>query len=772
VSRRRGQLPRTERTNLPAELTPFVDRDVDVGVLTQQIQDTRLLSLLGPAGIGKTRLALRIASTVRRQFQDGVWWVQLAPVTDSELLPSVIAGVLAIPEARPGETLAVLDAALSARHMLLVLDNCEHLVDAVAVVVDHLLQFCHKLTVLTTSRERIGLVGESIWRVSPLGLPELSRPYPPDELERVEAVALFVERARRANPRFAIVPSDAGHVVDLVRRLDGMPLAVELAAAWMETLSPEELARELDDRYRFLVGKRLVSDRHPGLWAAIESSYDRLDDAAQSLLRQLGVFAGGWNLGAMTSVCRLESGAAVEVLGRLVDHSFVEVVPTKEGPTRYRMLEVLRRFALDKLEETGHLEATTGRLADYVASMAERASPSLTGREGPRWLAMLDADLANVRAVFATRSAPAHEPKRRLAVSMVPYWLLRGLMDEGRGHLGEVVDQVGPVSPAAVAVLNGLSWLSWAQGDLGMAARRARGAFRAARRAGDRRGAANALLRLAQAQFDAARPATAGRTTHHARHIASDLADQRLVAECALQLGQVALVEGRLEEAERSVSESVRLLTEAGPVYRRSNAQVTLGRVFLYQGRVREAEEVLRESLAVASELAMVRPTVPILESLAAVAADRGDSGRAARLAGAAAGLLERTGAQPPTTAPMRAAIVARWQPALRAPGAARAFAEGRGMATPHAIAYALGGPMAVETRSTRPAPRVRQVLTNRQLTVARLVAQGLSNKEIANRLVISDRTAEGHVEQIFNRLGFNSRAQIAAWVVKHDEGA
>ena len=738
----------------------------------QLLHDTRLLSLLGPAGIGKTRLALRLASMVRRQFPDGVWWVQLAPVTDGELLPAVIAGVLGIREAGPGETLAVLDAALSAQQMLLVLDNSEHLVDPVAVVVDHLLRGCPRLTVLTTSRERIGLVGESVWRVPPLAVPDRNQRYEPHELERVEAVALFVDRARRVDPRFSIHRANAKQVAELVSRLDGLPLAVELAAAWMEALSPGELAQELDDRYRILVGRRVVSERHAGLWAAIESGYDRLDQAAQSLFCQLGVFAGGWNLGAMTSVCRLESGAAVEGLGRLVDHSLVEVVPTTEGPTRYRLLEVLRRFALERLEMTGRLDATTRRFVDHVVSMAERASPSLDGSEGPRWVAMLDADLDNIRAVFATAGEWAVEPRLRLAVDLVPYWLWRGLVDEGRGHLREVVAAVSAPSPAAVGALNGLSWLSWAQGDLSMAARRARGAFRAARHSSDRRGAANALLRLAQAQFDAARPATAGLTTKRAREIATDVGDARLTAECDLQLGQVALVEGQLAEAEELVSESVRLLTVTGPVHRLANARVTLGRLYLQQGRTTAAEEALLKSLAVAREFAMVRPSVPILESLAAVAADRGDHGRAARLAGAAAGLLERGGARPPSTAPMRTAVVARWQPALRAPGAEKALAEGRRMEPQQAIAYALREPAPADTRPQRAREPVHQVLTRRQVVVARLVSQGLSNREIAKRLVISERTAEGHVEQIFNRLGFNSRAQIAAWVVRHDAQA
>jgi non-specific serine/threonine protein kinase len=754
---------------LPPELTPFVNRERELAALSSLIHDGRLLSLLGGPGVGKTRLAIRLAGMVRRHFRDGVCFVELTAVTDGGLLPAVIAGALGILEGRAGDTATALGAALSSRKVLLVLDNCEHLVDAVARLLDQLLRTCPDLTVLTTSRERIGVVGERAWRVPPLRVPNRELSYVPEQLETNAAVALFLERARRASASFAITTGNAAGVVELVRCLDGLPLAIELAAGWMATLAPGELVREVNRRYQILVARdRVVSERHSSLWAAIESGYERLDPASQELFCQLAVFAGGWNLGAMTTVCQLASEPAVEVLDRLVDYSFVTVVATTEGPTRYRLLEVVRSFAMAKLQESGRYAETQARFVERMVDLAESASVSVTSREGPRWLTALDAELDNLRAVLTADPPLRPELRLRLAVALVPYWHFRGLFNEGRRHLREVVAGADPAAPALVSVLNGLSWLSWAQGELASAARHARQAFATARRAGDRRGMAFALLRLAQAQFDAGRPAAAARTVARAAQTAEELHDQRLAAECILQLGQVAMVEGRLGEAAVLLRDSVRLLGASGHVDREAVALLVLGRLCLRQGRPEEAEALLIKSLTTLRDFALARHSVPILESLAAVAAVRGDDARAARLAGAAAGLLERMGARPPTTAPMRSALVAQVESALEAPGGARAYGAGRTMELRQAIAFALGDPATEERPRTRTAG-TPSTLTARQVEVARLIAQSMSNKEVAARLSISERTVEGHVEQICNKLGFNSRVQIAAWVIRRD---
>jgi DNA-binding NarL/FixJ family response regulator len=457
------------------------------------------------------------------------------------------------------------------------------------------------------------------------------------------------------------------------------------------------------------------------------------------------------------------------VLDRRVDYSLVTVVATAEGPTRYRQLEVVRSFAMSKLQDSGRHAETHARFVEHVVGVAETASAGLTSREGPRWLAALDAELGNLRAVLTVDPPLAPGPRLRLAAALIPYWHFRGLFNEGRRYLREAAAAAGAPAPELVQVLNGLSWLSWAQGELGSAARHARQAFAAARRAGDRRGAASALLRLAQAQFDAGRTTDAARTTGRAAGTAEELRDQRLTAECVFQTGQIAMVEGRLDEAGTLLRDSVRLLSASEHVDREAVALLVLGRLCLRQGRPEEAEALLLRSLSALREFALARHSVPMLESLAAAAAVRGDDARAARLAGAAAGLLERMGARPPRTAPMRSALLAQVESALRAPAGARAYAAGRSMELRQAIAFALGDQAAAEDRPQARSGVAPSGLTARQVEVARLIAKGLSNKEVAARLSISERTVEGHVEQICNKLGFNSRVQIAAWVIHRD---
>jgi len=758
------------RDNLPSQLTPFVDRDRELAELSRIVLDTRLCSLVGPAGIGKTRLALQLAERLRRHFRDGIWLVELAAVADGQLIPSTIVSALELTDAGMPSPLAVVEAAVITRHMVLVLDNCEHLINHAASVVARLLRVCPALTVLTTTRQRLGVPGELVWRVPALALPRQDQTYGPEQLLKVSAVSLFLERSQRRNPNFLIDHANAGDVGELMRRLEGLPLAIELAAGWTATLSPTELLDRLGSRFQLLVShERVVSPRHSSLRAAIDSSYAGLEPIEQSLFRQLGVFADGWSLSSMTAVCGLEQATAAHLLDTLVDHSLVTVLTATVGPTRYRLAEALRDYALEHLKAAGEDVAVQQKFTEHFVDIAESTTAAIAGPQGPGWLDVLDAEYGNLRAVFEMEVPASPELRLRLATALVPYWHFRGLFSEARLRLTDAVAATEPASPALVSALNGLSRLCWAQGDLESASRSGRQAFRVAREFGDRAGCGRALLRLAQASFDAGHRRQARGWTERARRIAIELRDERLAAASLLQLGQVALVEGRLDEAGSLVLQSIELFRQTEQVDQEAIASLVLGRVLLQQERHVDAEAALLGSLTLLRPFALPRHSVPILESLAAVAASRGDDLRAARLAGAASALLDRIGARPPASAPMRTAIVAHWRASLSARGADRAWREGRAMGLGEAIAYALGDDSRGPT-----APSIQQevplALTRRQLEVARLVAEGLTNKEIASRLFISERTAEGHVDQICNKLGFNSRVQIAAWLIRREQ--
>jgi predicted ATPase len=647
--------------NLPSQLTPFVDRDRELAELSRIVRDGRLCSLVGPAGIGKTRLALQLAGRLRRHFRDGVWLVELATVADGQLIPSTIVSALELTEDGMASPLAVVEAALTTRHMVLVLDNCEHLINHAAPLVARLLRVCRALTVLTTTRQRLGVPGELVWRVPALALPSPEQTYGPEQLLKVSAVSLFLDRSQRRNPNFLIDHANAGDVAELMRRLEGLPLAIELAAGWTATLSPAELLDRLGSRFQLLVShERVVSPRHSSLRAAIDSSYAGLEPGEQFLFRQLGVFAGGWSLNSMTAVCGLEQAAAVHLLDRLVDHSLVTALAATVGPTRYRLAEALRDYALEHLKAAGEDVSVRQRFTEYFVDIAESSMAAIAGPQGPGWLDVLDAEYGNLRAVFEMEAAGDPELRLRLAAALVPYWHFRGLFSEARLRITNAVGDAEATSHALVSALNGLSRLCWAQGDLASARRNGRQAFRVAREFGDRAGCALALLRLAQASFDAGHRRQARGWTERARRIATELRDERILSASLLQLSQLSLVEGRLDEAATLVRHSIDLFRRTDQVDQEAIASLVLGRVLLQQERYEDAEAALLGSLTLLRPFALPRHSVPILESLAAVAGARGDDLRAARLAGAAAALLDRIGARPPATAPMRTAIVAR----------------------------------------------------------------------------------------------------------------
>jgi predicted ATPase len=472
VSRREA---RPGPNNLPAEITSFIGRGKEIGEVLRLLRSTRLLTLAAAGGTGKTRLALRVAATALNDYRDGAWLVDLAPLADPALVPQSVAASLGVRDEPGTPPMRRIADALHHKHLLLILDNCEHLIEAAALLAEALLRSCPDVNLLVTSRESLGIAGETTYRV-----PSLSVPHEPAggthsaaEAGQFEAVRLFVERAASVQPGFVLSDSNAAAVAQICRRLDGVPLALELAAARMSTLSVEQIAARLDDRFRLLTGgSRTALPRQQTLRALMDWSWDLLAAEEKALLSQLSVFVGGWTLEAVEQTCAGEAAPDVlELLTRLVDKSLV-VVETHDGAPRYRLLETIRQYAREKLVASGEAEANRVRkrhLAYYLA-LAEAAEPHLRTAEQLAWLARLEAEHDNLRAALEWACAvpaphKAHEAGMRLAAALGRFWYLHSHWSEGRNWLRQALAEplAAEAQPglrrARARALASLAWL-------------------------------------------------------------------------------------------------------------------------------------------------------------------------------------------------------------------------------------------------------------------------------------------------------------------------
>jgi predicted ATPase/class 3 adenylate cyclase len=437
--------------NLPIQLTSFVGRVHELNELRPLLLAHRLLTLTGPGGIGKTRLALRLAADVVESFGDGVWLVELAPLADPTLVPHAVAAALGVRE-QPGRSiLDILVDALRAKSLLLFLDNCEHLIDACAHLVETLLRAAPSLRILASSREALGIAGETAYRVPSLPLPDRGQPRNLDALARNDCVLLFVEQAAATHPDFGLTTTNAPAIAEIGRRLDGIPLAIELAAARTKVLPPEQIAARLDDRFRLLTGgRRTALPRHQTLLALIEWSHDLLSEAERTLLRRLSVFAGGWSLEAAQAVGGDSLGAAdqgedvpnvLEALANLAEKSLVEVEAAPDATEgRYRLLETIRQYARDKLLATGEAEAVRDRHLAYFVQFAEETEPHLRGAQQLDWLDRVKREHDNLRTALAWALEKVRtESALRLAGALYYFWELRGYWSEGHKWLNDAL---------------------------------------------------------------------------------------------------------------------------------------------------------------------------------------------------------------------------------------------------------------------------------------------------------------------------------------------
>lgn len=673
--------------NLPRQLTSFVGREREMVRVKDLLSSTCLLTLTGSGGCGKTRLALQLAGSVVEEYPDGVWLVELAALSEPALVPQTVARTLRIREDPGRPLLSTLLDQLRSRKLLLVLDNCEHLGTECAKLAETLLRYCPSITILATSREPLRIVGETTCRVPSLSFPERLSTPPVNDFMEYEAIRLFVERAAAVQASFALTPQNAAAVAAVCRHLDGIPLAIELAAARAQMLSAEQIAARLDDRFRLLTrSSRTVPPRHQTLRAAMDWSYGLLSESEQTLFRRFAAFAGGWTLEAAEAVCAgdgIQSDQVLDVLSRLIDKSLV-IFEQRGKVTRYRQLETVRQYAHDLLSATEEMQAVRDRHQRWFLDMAERAAAALKEADQGIWLNRLDAEHDNLRAVLErAMESGQHDIGLGLAVALWRFWLARGYAEEGRRWLDALLLGSG-AAPAALRAkaLNAVGNIAMTgQNDYAAARMYLEESLAIRRAVGDAEGVAQALLNLGIVASGQGDHVTARELFRESRGLCQELGDRWSVALALNNEGHAAFRQGDLAAARSLLQQSQAAFRELGDKARLAMALGGLGRVAVREGEYATGRAFLSESLAIRRELSD-KPGIPVsLEAFAAFAAARGHAKCAVHLLGAASALRDaiRHFRDPPHSADYdRTAAVARAQ--LGEAQFAAALAEGRAM--------------------------------------------------------------------------------------------
>jgi non-specific serine/threonine protein kinase len=786
--------------NLPNEVNTFIGRERELARLRALQAETRLLTLVGPGGVGKTRLALRLELELGDAFPDGTWLVDLSPIADPALVPQTVGDGLGVRQSQGQSWLVALTRVLRPRRLLLVLDSCEHLLAACAELAEGLLRACPELHVLATSLQPLGVAGETTWRVPPLAVPTAGVSSV-QELDTSEAVRLFVARVQAHLPGFALAEHNAAVVAEICRRLDGLPLALELIAPRVESLGLVEVAARLADRFALVVGpNRTAPARQRTLQAALEWSCSLLDEDERVLLRRLGVFVGGWTLEAAEAVCSGQAPTAasvVDVLGRLVSKSLV-VAEHEELMVRYRLLETVRAYALRQLSAAGEREAMRGVHAAYTLQVAERLEfLSLDSAQA----AVLRAEEGNLRAALEwTVEQGQADLGLRLVSRACPIWLHSGHLAEGRSWLGRLLalPSAAEANAARADALNADAQLLLTMGSFASAYSRGQQALREQRAHGDERGVGLALTVLGNMALQrgdlaearvlhseaAERLRPLGSPAVNLRQlalVACEVGDaplaQRLIAEleaigqtrndpfalstARYEKGLLAVARGETAAASDLLEQALRLVRSTGYHTGLVYTLTALGHVRLTQGRRETAlplfAEVIRLVQASGERVRLIRALEGVARGLAQTDADA-----AVRLAGAADAQRRAIGAVPwPSERRYLDSWLVQTRRGLGPSAYQRAWDDGQASTLAQAVS------LAEAFLVVAPSAGAPSALTTREQEVAILLAHGLTNKEIAAELVLSPATVRSHVEHILDKLNLHSRAQIAAWATQ-----
>jgi predicted ATPase/DNA-binding CsgD family transcriptional regulator len=813
-------------TNVPIQLTSFVGRERELAEVQRSLSTSRLVTLTGAGGCGKTRLAIQIAKTVSDTFRDGVWVVDLAPLREPALVPQLVAQTLGL---RPPPTQPLLESLLNfvrPKQLLLIMDNCEHLIAACAQLAHQLLSQASELRMLATSREALAIAGETIYQLHGLAWPSLAaetaRDWPsgrdPQDALQYDAVRLFVERAGAIAPRFTITSDNALAIVEICRRLDGIPLALELASARVNVLTVRQIAARLDDRFGLLTSgsRTTLVPHHHTLRAAIDWSYALLTAEEQMLFRRLAVFEAGCTLDTAEAVCSGEGIAAervLDVLSSLVDKSLVVAETTSRAQARYRMLETIREYALEKLDAAGTAARLRHRHLGLFLARAEEAAPKLHDAYQQLWLNWLEGEHDNLRAALAWALESGHiEAGLRIAIAVTRFWEIRGYVQEGLTWFERLLAQADEGIPLVVrahaftfaaflAHFLGRTSVTTSYGREAVALAEAAGdegkpilglalggLGASVQESGDYQTAFTIAARCVQLLRESSWPPfylgmslfvqgtlaielghydTARALLEESLTQAREAGDAFRIAFILNSFGDLARCEQQYAEAQTAHEQSVTLLRDLGATRNLAVPLHNLGHTCLHLGDVECAQALFTESMAAHQAQQNPRGMAECLIGFAALAVVRGLPAAGVRLLAAAVTMS----AQHVQSA--WAASQMEYEHYLALARARLTEAEfqaeqvaGQALSLDQAIEYAQNLPLI--SRATPGITDKSDDLTEREREVATLIARGQSNGEIAGELVLSKRTVEKHIANILSKLGLTSRVQIVRWAIDH----